>query len=278
MDHKGLWEPEIPEKMERYRIKEVGDNIRGWALIFHHEMFDPKLRLPPRPGVQIDVDNLRRVFKNRGFVVKEYKDFSYESMKQELRKIAHSQELTDHDCLILCFLSHGKEGGILYTNNKEFNEEELWSSFYGSECKALLHKPKLFFIQACRGGNFDSGEKGNVISNDGKGDTHDGIEQKDYEYHLPTHANILIAHATYEGHVAWKNEDLGSYYIHTLCQVFEKHSETLDVMRMLTMVAGVMAKSFQSKNPDTKYHEKKQMPTIRSTLTGELCLKPKAQA
>ncbi|CAG0901556.1 unnamed protein product, partial [Darwinula stevensoni] len=190
---------------------------------------------------------------------------------------SQSPELEEHECLIVCFLSHGEEGGLLYARNKTFMEEELWRPFYGDECKAPVDKPKLFFIQACRGARVDDGVKSKLNSDCLSGDEHDGLAQNK-EYHLPTHANILIAHAAYEGHVAFRNRRVESYFIYTLCEVFEKHSETLDALRMLTMVAGIMADDFKSRSSEISWEEKKQMPIIQSTLTKIAYLKPKSKS
>ncbi|CAG0903873.1 unnamed protein product, partial [Darwinula stevensoni] len=271
------WEPKIPEKLESYFTTEVGTKARGWAIVFYHEQFDANLHLPPRKEAQKDVENLTRVLKDRGFLVKAFKDFKYERIKEKLHEIAHSPELADHDCLIVCFLSHGREGGRLYAQDDYFEESRLWVPFYGDECRDLAGKPKLFFIQACRGACFDEGVIGKIFIDGDDSPDHHGKKADDDEYHLPTHANILVAHTTYEGHVAFKNVDMGSYFIYTLCQVLEKHSETLDVMRMLTIVAGVMAEGFKSRSLDPRKHKKKQMPTIRSTLIREVYLKPKPQ-
>ncbi|CAG0906248.1 unnamed protein product, partial [Darwinula stevensoni] len=253
--HTILWEPNIPEKLDCY-AEALDKQSRGFAVIFHHEKFDGR-RLPARPEVRKDVENLTRVFVERGFTVKAFKDLRYESIKKELIDIASSKELKNHDCFILCFLSHGKEGR-LYAKDKSFDEKKLWNRFY--DCEALVGKPKLFFIQACRGNYYDDGMKGNAISTDSSRiDTldHDGWEgDEDFkgEYHLPTHANVLIAHATYEGHVAWKSENVGSYFVYTVCKVLEKHSETMDVMTMLTIAAGVMAEDFMSVSDDLQKH------------------------
>ncbi|CAG0903875.1 unnamed protein product, partial [Darwinula stevensoni] len=112
---------------------------------------------------------------------------------------AAAKEHVDFDSLIVCFLSHGKEGR-LYAKDKHFDEKKLWNRFYESE--ALFGKPKLFFIQ-----------------------------------------------------------------------VMEKHSETLDLAKMLTMVAQIIAFDFKSTHNESLKNDKKQMPTIRSTLTGEVYLK-----
>ena len=62
-------------------------------------------------------------------------------------------------------------------------------------------------MQACRGKNYDVGQSGSAYRERSCDDTlgHDGPDDDDDdssdkgEYHLPTHANILIAHAAYEG-------------------------------------------------------------------------------
>ncbi|CAG0901557.1 unnamed protein product [Darwinula stevensoni] len=256
-------------------MKEVGASVRGWVLVFYHEDFDVNLDLPRRDGVENDVENLRRVFRDRGFLVKAYKDLKFEIIKRVLNETARSQDLKDHDCLIVCLLSHGQDGGHLFANNVRFDEEELWRPFYEINAKLSLINQS---YSSFRGEVLDEGVKTMVrIAGHSRGDTHDGHQRHEEEYHLPTHGNILIAHATYEGHVAWKSSHLGSYFIYTLCEVFEKHSGTLDLIKILTIVAQIIAFEFKSSNTDAVWDNKKQMPTIRSTLTRELYLTPKAK-
>ena len=65
--------------------------------------------------------------------------------------IVSSEEkaLASHDCLVVCFLSHGKEGR-LYARDRDFDEMELWREFYGDRCEALIGKPKMFIVQVRR--------------------------------------------------------------------------------------------------------------------------------
>ncbi|CAG0885681.1 unnamed protein product [Darwinula stevensoni] len=272
------WKPKIPESLSTYRMKPEG--VRGRAIIFNHKVFDSKLRLLPREGTEVDVKNLSRVLSARGLHVQVHHDLTYRKLIRELKDIATEEKaLASHDCFVVCFLSHGKEGR-LYARDRDFDELELWREFYGDRCEALIGKPKMFFVQACRGRTPDSGVKGKHArrgwyphhdTTDGEGGGHRGEHG---DYHLPTHADLLIAQASYEGQVAWKNEDLGSYFIYTLCEVMEQHSETLDVLKMLTMVSEIIALQFKSSHDEPEYHDKKQIPTIRSTLISEVYLKP----
>ena len=54
-------------------------------------------------------------------------------------------------------MTHGDQAGILYTFDSIINVEELWRPFTGDKCTSLIGKPKLYFIQACRGHMVDPG-------------------------------------------------------------------------------------------------------------------------
>ncbi|CAG0897309.1 unnamed protein product [Darwinula stevensoni] len=401
MTVKTKWEPSIPDKLGCYPTRDLRPGqFRGWAIIFYDEEFDTKHMHVPRRNVHLDVDNLKRVFRDRGFLVKEYKNLAYHGIQQELDAITASKELKEHDCLVVCVLSMRKEGGI-YKKDDNFDERKLWSRFY--ECEALHGKPKLFVIQTSSGMRHDVGPKGEWQHGDQRRESYDtheeagldeddddhdhgeyylpiypdilvsqaryevtasaelkehdclvvcvlsmrkegGIHKKDDnfderklwsrfyecealhgkpklfviqtssgmrhdvgpkgdwqhgdqrresydtheeagldedddddhdhgEYYLPIYPDILVSQARYEGDVPSKNPDMGSYFIHTLCKVMEKHSETMDVVKMLTMVAQIMAVQFKTKQQHGTYNEKKEMPTVRSTVTKELYLK-----
>ncbi|CAG0878829.1 unnamed protein product [Darwinula stevensoni] len=258
-----VWQCAVPGEMAQYDSKKPEERgIRGWAIIFYYSDFTNGL--PPREGVEHDLVNLRRVFKERGFLVKEY-------------PVAHAQDLERHDSLVICFLSHGLESR-LYATDADFDESELWREFCGDRCPALNGKPKLFFIQACRGHRLDHGVMGKMSSV--MHSLADSLDSSGHhgrrvgEHHLPTHADILVAHSTFEGHVSWNNAQLGSYFVYTLCKVMEQHSANLDILKVLTMVAGIIARDFKSTHNQPERHAKKQMPTIRSTLTKDLYLLP----
>lgn len=63
---------------------------------------------------------------------------------------------SDNDCLSIVVMSHG-DSGTLCSYDDKYTVYELWSKFTKTKCPSLRGKPKLFFIQACRGDNVDSG-------------------------------------------------------------------------------------------------------------------------
>ena len=103
-----------------------------------------------REGNQKDEDNLSKTFQYLGYTVVIYQDCDSKEMVDVLNTIAQSTaELKGHDSFVCCILSHGKEGEIVAVDGKCVKLENITSPI--KECKALNGKPKMFFIQACRG-------------------------------------------------------------------------------------------------------------------------------
>ena len=75
-------------------------------------------------------------------------------MVEKLREFAARTEHASSDACIICLLSHGEEGFMFGTDGKKIPLEEIFLLFDNRHCPALLNKPKIFFIQACRGGEF----------------------------------------------------------------------------------------------------------------------------
>ncbi|NXS56067.1 CASP7 protein, partial [Brachypteracias leptosomus] len=63
---------------------------------------------------------------------------------------------SDAACFACILLSHGEEG-LIYGTDGPMAIKSLTALFRGDKCKSLIGKPKLFFIQACRGSEFDEG-------------------------------------------------------------------------------------------------------------------------
>ena len=68
-----------------------------------------------------------------------------------------SSEFEGYSCFMVFISTHGSNDGILKgrdsNTDKYTTVEELAKYFDSKQCKALAGKPKMFFIQACRGKN-----------------------------------------------------------------------------------------------------------------------------
>ena len=177
-------------------------------------------------------------------------------------KVDHS----NNDCLLVAVMTHGKDGGqLLSADFKYFHREELWKKFVGLNCESLVGKPKLFFIQACRGGIIDSGvsiKPRNTIEEDDE--PINGIL-------IPNFADIMIMYSTSEGHRSLRSKKHGSWFIQSLCGGLKSNSQD-DLMRILMRVSRKVAVDYECYLKDKKISScelirRKQMPSIVSMLT-----------
>ena len=79
---------------------------------------------------------------------------SSQEMVNKLKEFAKLPDHADMDACFVCLLSHGEEGFIFGTDGKRIPLEEIFMLFGNTNCKGLIGKPKVFIIQACRGGEF----------------------------------------------------------------------------------------------------------------------------
>lgn len=153
-------------------------------------------------------------------------------------------------------MSHG-ESGLLHSTDSLYPVDMLWTPFTGDRCSSLAGKPKLFFIQACRGVRLDKGVK--IIHE---------TDSKRTTYSIPAYADIMVAYSTYDGFYSWRNPDSGSWFIQALCEELDLHGRTRDLLSLMTFVNRRVAIEYQSYVPENeKFHAKKQIPSIVSMLT-----------
>lgn len=114
----------------------------------------------------------------------------------------------------------------------------------------------LFFIQACRGTELDSG----IEADSGPDET---VCQK-----IPVEADFLYAYSTAPGYYSWRNAAEGSWFIQSLCRMLKEHARKLELMQILTRVNRRVAE-YESCSTRQDFNAKKQIPCIVSMLTKE---------
>lgn len=78
--------------------------------------------------------------------------------------------------------------------------ERLWNPFLGDSCKTLVNKPKLFFIQACRGENLEKAVEFtsfSVMTRDLAAPAATPAVQP-VTYAIPSTADMLVFYSTFE--------------------------------------------------------------------------------
>lgn len=129
---------------------------RGIALIISNEHFQGNPDLRDRQGNEKDVNQLRQLWEFLHFEVIVRSELESPDVYDAVREISRMDH-SNFDCFVCCLLSHGANGGIYGTDSVLVEIKDITSMFKGVACPSLANKPKLFFIQACRGHDFDQG-------------------------------------------------------------------------------------------------------------------------
>ena len=125
----------------------------GLCVIFSNENFDGNSK---REGNEFDVAALENTFRWLEFTVDVQQDKKAEEIREKLTNLSKDIDHKNYDAFICCVLSHGGKDVIFGTDGKEISIQEIRNKFKGNR-KGLDSKPKVFFIQACRGVDKDFG-------------------------------------------------------------------------------------------------------------------------
>ncbi|KAK5925523.1 hypothetical protein CgunFtcFv8_018039 [Champsocephalus gunnari] len=228
----------------------------GTCLIINNKNFHPSTGMTARNGTDLDAAAAMKTFSEMGYKVQFANDQTVKEMKQLLcnaSKADHSQNAS-FACVLL---SHGDDGVIYGIDGCE-QLKELIKHFKGDRCRGLVGKPKLFFIQACRGSGLD---EGSCIEAD-------SVDAQSSE-RIPVEADFLYAYSTAPGYYSWRNQSNGSWFMQSLCEMLQRFSGELELMQIMTRVNRKVALHFESSSNLPGYSGKKQIPCIVSMLTKD---------
>jgi hypothetical protein len=220
----------------------------GHVIIFNVKHF-PKSPHYTRHGSEKDVERLSRLFGDLNYEIEINLDLDSAQMRSRL--IDYSiKDYSQDSCCIVFIMSHGNKGTILASDNTNIYLTEFIDPFKTN--KSLKNKPKLFFIQACRGNqtlkNMDDIESEAV--------SYDSFETDSTK--VPIEADLLCSYSTIEGYYSYRDPNSGSWYIQTLCDVISNvisNEKYYNILNILTDVNSLMAK------------REIIMPTFESSLT-----------
>ncbi|KAM9468611.1 caspase-8-like [Clarias gariepinus] len=241
--------------VDEYQMSSVP---RGDCLIINNMDFGGE---DDRQGSEKDEESLEKVFKWLGFTVEVKRNRTAEQMKAILR--TYSQKQHGGDCFICCILSHGTTKGVCGTDQNIVQGDEIYNLFNGTSCPSLISKPKVFFIQACRGKQHHPG-----VQADGHKEEEVGEEEEEdlktdaVQMIIPDKADFLVARSTVKGYYSFRNTRDGSWFIQSLCEQLERGCPMgEDVCSILVRVNGDVS---------TKIGKPKQMPEQKVTLRKKL--------
>ncbi|XP_059877020.1 caspase-2 isoform X4 [Delphinus delphis] len=197
-------------------------------------------------------------------------------MQEKLRDFAQLPAHRVMDSCIVALLSHGMEGGVYGVDGMLLQLQEVFRLFDNANCPSLQNKPKMFFIQACRGDETDRG----VDQQDGKNherslecEESDASKEEGLKMRLPTRSDMICGYACLRGTAAMRNTKRGSWYVEALTQVFCERACDKHVADMLVEV-NALIKEREGYAPGTEFHRCKEMSEYCSTLCRHLYLFP----
>uniref|UniRef100_A0A1I8GJ03 CASPASE_P20 domain-containing protein n=1 Tax=Macrostomum lignano TaxID=282301 RepID=A0A1I8GJ03_9PLAT len=210
-------------------------NPQGLCVIINISKFESSSE-GERKGSQFDVERVSELFSKLGFIIDVREDLTADEIENYLDCVRIWKELERHGAFVCFLMTHGREDCIVGSDGKPCKIFDLTRKFQPKLCSSLAGKPKIFFVQACRGLEKDELlVKRETIDNAGG-----RFEGTSVLY--PSNSDFLIFYATPRGQVAFRDENTGSYFIQTVCELIEKYYQTEDLMSIMVRVNKRMAK------------------------------------
>ncbi|XP_051748097.1 caspase b-like [Ctenopharyngodon idella] len=215
-----------------------------------------------RYGAEKDEANMEWLLTALGYRVEKYRNLSGWQIDAAVRNFAASPGHRDSDSTFVVLMSHGdiiqnKDAilGVNYHRQRNpkdyFFVDDIFTHLNSVNCPALIDKPKVILIQACRGGNLG------------------GVEiQSDAIVHIEK--DFVCFKSCLPDIVAYRNILEGSYFICYILEVFCKLAHIDDIMELFRRVTSCMAT-----DPRFRQSESKLMPCIdRTSLPKKFYLFP----
>ena len=246
------YNPNIDEDHEVYKLN---PKTPGLVFIFNNKFFKTNT---PRNGSEKDVEYLFEVFEALDFKVEIHLDETANEIRKSIKEITKETDYTDVGCVLVFIMSHGdNESGSDYIFGKDDLKVYLTDFIEPFKTvKSLKNKPKMFFVQACRGKGYVPVDS---TDNDGK-EFNNPIPQ------IALDADFLFAFATVVNYFGVRDSTNGSWFIQTLCSMIEKYKSTAHICDILTIVNKKVGEKEAWDNQNNCLI--KMVPTYTSQLRG----------
>ena len=132
----------------------------GLALVINNVNFEHQRE---RQGSDVDENNIKlllRAYKFEIFEDSNTRNLNMYRMRDVIKRFSELREHQKYSCAAVFVLTHGQEGYLFATDsdgNNLVSVKWMLELFQGNKCPNLNGKPKLFFLQACRGELHDEG-------------------------------------------------------------------------------------------------------------------------
>ena len=288
--------PDIEKaRKDREKLYKMTSKPKGLALIFNFFSYKEE-RWLTRYGSNVDAERLDKLFRGIGYNVIVRQDLSSAmDFKTELKDLLVNYG--NGDSVVVAVMAHGSNQGVFCCDGGIVSVDEIVSIV--GEVDIYLDKPKLIFIQACRGDNrlfcgprvpsspvepplCKDKERTSMMHLQAisrKSDESDALAspirspdtERDSDFlpiSIPAYSDVLIGYSTLPGFVSYRSSQEGSWYIQCLVEVFSQYAFEEDVLSLLTFVNYNVSRKFKT------MHGFRQIPAPQSTLTKKLFFLP----
>jgi hypothetical protein len=243
---------------------------KGLALLINNHEYAKRTRnnekqYNDRRGSPVDNDNMHNLLVQLGYEVISETNRKGDDMLHDVQNFATKLNQKPYRSCIVVIMTHGEKGQFIGVDGESLDQETFFKPIV--EHKAMVSKPKIFIIQACRGVNYNFGE---VV--------HDGNEEllapsmiqesekecnQAFSSRIPMGADTCYLYSTTPGYYSWRNINQGSWFIQTICKEFYQnaHKPWADLMTLAIRVTNIVGTKFEcTKNIDNDKRICVQLP------------------
>ena len=243
---------EIYIKDKKSQFFESGLIVKRGECLIINEVFKDDQRYY-REGTEQDEDSLIRTWEMIGCKgsITVARDLTKKQIISALNQFRQKLDKTRPDFMVIIIMSHGfrdKRTGsdcIMDINLEGLSVTMIKNKFIdGHLCRSMIGKPKLFFIQACRGNLYQEALSNmsrqltipviDFSETDGEEDEEKLLELDGIKY---AHKSwFFIFHSTIKGYVSLRDRTGGTIFIQTLCKVLNESWYVNDISSIATKV------------------------------------------
>ena len=206
--------------MAQRNCYQLDERSRGYCVIINNVNFWE--REHDRPGAEEDERSLKQIFHDLLFTVIVERDLTKHQMENVAEKYGSQTDHSTFHAFVMVVMSHGVDGDcILGVDGRETSVKDLMVEFQETKCPSLKKKPKVFIIQACRGGSSSPVDNvsARVVPSTSTQVDHELFELCDFPPDstlprsvVPPEADFLLAFSTVPGYVSYRLPN-GTFFI-----------------------------------------------------------------
>ncbi|NXL68742.1 CASP3 protein, partial [Chordeiles acutipennis] len=216
---------------------------------------DGDVALGTRRGARREAEKLSKILSQLNYNVK----LMHNKTAKEMEDLYRQELCREHgEYFVSIISSHGDDGVVFGCDTEPVQLTRIFQILSSEKCPVLTKIPKIFFIQACRGRQFDQG----VLVECDSGEP----EPNGFSNYLSIPPQTVVMFACSPGYVAFLNI-CGSMFLQALLKLLEGEERHLALNRLMTRVNWEVALCCQAKGT---YKGCKEMPCFVTNLLQEI--------